>query len=219
MGLTSRDGIIPLYLRNDVGGPMARTVEDAVRVLEVIAGYDPADPITAMSRGKIPKSYLPFLDKNGLKGARIGVFRTFIESKTADVQVKALVEKAILDMKAAGAVIIDPFVIPDFEALTKDLWCDMFKSDVEAYFRTLGPRAPFKTLADIVKSGLYVPANERRLKQALADDEKENAKCLDLYHDPRDINSGRPSCRRWTKRKSTRSSIRPGAIRRAGWAI
>jgi Asp-tRNA(Asn)/Glu-tRNA(Gln) amidotransferase A subunit family amidase len=45
MGLTSRDGIIPLYLRNDIGGPMARTLEDAVRVLEVIAGYDPADPI------------------------------------------------------------------------------------------------------------------------------------------------------------------------------
>src|SRR5215813_6741182 len=55
MGLASRDGIIPLYLRNDIGGPMARTVEDAVRVLEVIAGYDPADPITKTSEGKIPK--------------------------------------------------------------------------------------------------------------------------------------------------------------------
>jgi Asp-tRNA(Asn)/Glu-tRNA(Gln) amidotransferase A subunit family amidase len=52
MGLTSRDGIIPLYLRNDVGGPMCRTVEDAVRVLDVIAGYDPADQITLHCRGK-----------------------------------------------------------------------------------------------------------------------------------------------------------------------
>ena len=57
MGLTSRDGIIPLYLRNDVGGPMARTVEDAARLLEAIAGYDPADPITKASEGKLPKSY------------------------------------------------------------------------------------------------------------------------------------------------------------------
>jgi|GEM_PF-28308 len=187
MGLTSRDGIIPLYLRNDVGGPMARTVEDAVRILEVIAGYDPADPVTERGRGKIPKSYLPFLDKNGLKGARIGVFRTFIESKTADAEVKALVEKAVADMKAAGAAVVDPFAIPDFEALTKNLWCDMFRTDVEAYFRTLGPRAPFKTLAEVVQSGLYVPANERRLKQALAADEKETAKCLDLYRDPRNI--------------------------------
>jgi len=73
MGLTSRDGIIPLYLRNDVGGPMARTVEDAARLLEVIAGYDPADPITKESEGKVPPSYTRFLDKNGLRGARIGV--------------------------------------------------------------------------------------------------------------------------------------------------
>jgi len=187
MGLTSRDGIAPLYLRNDVGGPIARTVEDAVRVLEVIAGYDPADPITAMGRGKVPKSYLPFLDKNGLKGARIGVFRTFIETKTADPQIKALVEKAVTDMKARGAEIVDPFVIPDFDALTKSLWCDMFKHDVEAYLASRGPTVPFHTLADIVKSGLYVPANERRLTQALTADEKETAGCLDLYSDPRNI--------------------------------
>src|SRR5215813_12884083 len=58
MGLTSRQGIIPLYLRNDIGGPMARTVEDAVRVLDAIAGYDPADPITERSEGQRPASYL-----------------------------------------------------------------------------------------------------------------------------------------------------------------
>ena len=187
MGLTSRDGIAPLYLRNDVGGPMARTVEDAVRVLEAIAGPDPADPITERSRGRIPKSYLPFLDKNGLKGARIGVFRTFVATKTADPQITALVEKAVADMKALGAEIVDPFVIPDFESLTKSLWCDMFKHDVEAYLASRGPAVPFHTLAAIVESGLYVPANERRLKQALAADEKETSACLDLYHDPRNI--------------------------------
>ncbi|MFN0124891.1 MAG: amidase, partial [Blastocatellia bacterium] len=73
MGLTSRDGIIPLFLRQDVGGPLARTLTDAVRVLEVIAGHDPADPVTKMSEGKIPKSYTQFLRKDGLKGARLGV--------------------------------------------------------------------------------------------------------------------------------------------------
>ncbi len=57
MGLTSRDGIIPLYSRNDIGGPLARTVEDAVKVLQVIAGYDPNDPITKLSDGKVPKDY------------------------------------------------------------------------------------------------------------------------------------------------------------------
>jgi Asp-tRNA(Asn)/Glu-tRNA(Gln) amidotransferase A subunit family amidase len=187
MGLTSRDGIVPLYLRNDVGGPMARTVEDAVRVFEVIAGPDPADPVTEACRGRVPGNYTQFLDKNGLKGTRIGVFRTFIDTPTADPQMKTLVERAVADMKAQGAEIIDPFVIPDFEALTKNLWCDMFKHDVDVYLASRGPGVPFKTLAEIVDSGLYLPSNGRRLKQALAADDKENASCLDLYHDPRDI--------------------------------
>jgi len=185
MGLTSRDGIVPLYLRNDIGGPLARTVEDAVRVLEVIAGTDPADPITETCRGRVPQNYTQFLDKDGLKGARIGVFRTFVDLPETDPQIKVLVEKAIADMKAQGAEIIDPFIIPDFEALTKDLWCDMFKHDVEQYLASRGPTVPFKILADIYKSGLYAPYIKERLEEALAVDEKQI--CLDLYHEPRDI--------------------------------
>ena len=65
MGLTSRDGIIPLYLRNDVGGPMARTVEDAARVLDAIAGPDPADPVTERGRGKVPKTIRPSSTRTG----------------------------------------------------------------------------------------------------------------------------------------------------------
>lgn len=187
MGLASRDGIIPLYLRNDVGGPMARTVEDAARILDAIAGPDPADPVTEHGRGKVPKSYTAFLDPNGLKGARIGVFRTYVDAPRGDPRIKALVEKAVEDMKTAGAVIVDPFTIPDFEPLTKNLWCDMFKRDVEAYLATLGPRAPFKTLSDIVASGKYVAANEQRLRQALASDPAQTDACLDLYSDPRNI--------------------------------
>jgi amidase len=187
MGLASRDGIVPLYLRNDVGGPMARTVEDAVRILQAIAGPDPADPVTESGRGRIPRDYAAFLDRNGLRGARLGVFRTFVDDPRGDPAIKALVEKAIADMKAEGAVIVDPFVIPDFEALTKGLWCDMFKGDVEAYLAALGPRAPFRTLADIVASGKYVAANERRLRQALEADGAPTPACLDLYHDPRNI--------------------------------
>jgi Asp-tRNA(Asn)/Glu-tRNA(Gln) amidotransferase A subunit family amidase len=57
IGLTSRDGIVPLYLRNDVGGPMCRTVKDAAKVLNVTVGCDPTDPATALSKGKAPKSY------------------------------------------------------------------------------------------------------------------------------------------------------------------
>lgn len=187
MGLTSRDGIIPLYLRNDIGGPMARTVEDAVKILEVIAGYDSADPITKACLGKVQENYSQFLDKNGLKGARIGVFRTFIDSPTIDPQVKALMEKAIDDMKSLGAVIIDPFVIPDFKELTKKLWCDMFRHDVNNYLASLGDKAPFENLAELFDSGLYSASIERRLKRALKAPAQEVPPCQDLYNEPRNI--------------------------------
>jgi amidase len=190
MGLTSRDGIIPLYLRNDVGGPMARTVEDAARLLEAIAGYDPADPITKASEGKIPKSYTETLDKNGLKGARIGVLRRYFETPNTDPQIKALVERAIQDLKAQGAEIVDPFEIPDYEQLTRNIWCDTFMYDVNNYLASLGEKAPYKNLDEIVKSGLYSPSAEARLKRALENKtrpEEMNPPCRDLYRDPRNI--------------------------------
>ena len=188
MGLTSRDGIIPLYLRNDVGGPMARTVEDAVRVLEVIAGYDPADPITKHSEGKVPNSYTQFLDRNGLKGARIGVFRKYIDTPTTDPQIKALTEKAITELKSLGAEIVDPFEIPEYDELIKNIWCDVFHHDVNNYLASLGENAPYKNLSEVVKSGLYSPYIETRLKRTLevnVPPEKREPPCLDLYNDPR----------------------------------
>jgi len=187
MGLTSRDGIVPLYLRNDVGGPMARTVEDAVRVLEVIAGYDPADPITKNCIDKVSDDYMRFLDKDGLKGARIGVFRFYTDKPTADAQVKALFEKAIEDMESQGAEIIDPFQIPNFEELTKELWCNTFRYDVNNYLSSLGDKAPYKSLAEIVDSGLYAPYIEKRLKRALKSPIEEEPACKDLYNEPRNI--------------------------------
>ncbi|HEY0801271.1 MAG TPA: amidase family protein, partial [Steroidobacteraceae bacterium] len=123
IGLTSRDGIIPLFLSADVGGPIVRSVEDAAAMLDAVAGFDPQDPITKNSEGHIPKTYKNFLDKNGLRGARLGVFRPYIDSTTTDPQIKALTEKAIQDLKAQGAKIVDPFVIPDFEELTKNIYC------------------------------------------------------------------------------------------------
>jgi amidase len=190
VGLTSRDGIIPLFVNNDVGGPMARTVEDAARVLEAVAGYDPADPVTKESEGKRPKNYTQFLDKNGLRGARIGVFRQYMETPTTDPQVKALTEKAIEDLKAQGAEIVDPFVIPEYEKLTKDIWCGDFQADVDHYLAMHGQNAPYKNIADIVASGLYLPYIENRLKDAVKPKEpggENGAPCLDTYHNERKI--------------------------------
>jgi Asp-tRNA(Asn)/Glu-tRNA(Gln) amidotransferase A subunit family amidase len=187
MGLTSRDGIIPLYLRNDIGGPMARTVEDAARILQIIAGYDPADPVTEHCISRIPEDYTLDLRKDGLEGAKIGVFRYYTEKPATDPQIKELFEKAIENMKVLGAEIIDPFTIPDFEPLTKNIWCDMFKHDVNNYLRSLGERAPFKNLTEIVESGLYSSYIERRLKRALEAPSQEKPMCQDLYSEPRNI--------------------------------
>jgi Asp-tRNA(Asn)/Glu-tRNA(Gln) amidotransferase A subunit family amidase len=71
MGLTSRDGIVPLYLDRDIGGPLARSVADAVAVLDVIAGPDPADPVTEGAAEQMAEHYSDHLREDGLSGARI----------------------------------------------------------------------------------------------------------------------------------------------------
>ena len=189
MGLTSRDGIAPLYLRNDVGGPMARTVEDATRILEVIAGYDPADSLTRHSEGKVPKSYLPYLDKKGLQGTRIGVLRA-LSDKDPDPQVKALFEQSLLDLKKGGAILVDPFEVADFDSLRKDQWCSVFQHDIDAYLASLGENIPVKNLAEIVASGKYALYIENILKNHLKNHfaiEEEATTCTDAYHDTRRI--------------------------------
>ncbi|WP_276496439.1 amidase family protein [Pontibacter litorisediminis] len=189
LGLTSRAGIVPLYLRNDVGGPMARTVEDATRVLELIAGYDPADPLTAHSRGKVPQNYQQYLKKDGLKGARIGVLRQLSE-KDPDPQVKALFEQAIADLRALGAVVVDSLEIADFDSLRQDQWCDMFRQDLNDYLASQGPDVPVKSLDEVIASGKYAPYIEENLKyfqQHQFEEKGDSHTCGDAYNDPRRI--------------------------------
>ena len=103
-------------------GPMARTVTDLATVLDVIAGYDPESPDTAFSIGHVPDSYTRFLDRDGLKGARIGILREpmgyFSEPQSEDFKtVTGVFDKAVAELKAAGAVVIDPISIPHLNAL------------------------------------------------------------------------------------------------------
>jgi Asp-tRNA(Asn)/Glu-tRNA(Gln) amidotransferase A subunit family amidase len=190
IGLTSRDGIIPLFLGADVGGPIVRTVEDAAALLDVVAGYDPQDPVTQNSAGHIPKSYRTFLDRRGLRRARIGVFRAYLDAPTGDPQIKALTEKAILDLEAQGAKIVDPFEIPNFEALTKNIFCGDFQSDLNGYLAKHGQGATYKSLAEIIESGLYLPYIEGRLKSTAAakpDSEDDRTACPDVYHNEKKL--------------------------------
>ncbi|WP_338876074.1 amidase [Spirosoma sp. SC4-14] len=153
LGLVSRYGIIPLYSRNDVGGPMCRTVDDAVRLLEVTAGYDPHDPITQNSQGKVPKNYRQFLRKDGLKGARIGVLRQLTE-KNIHPEIKQLFEQAIANLTRMGAQVVD-VTIPDFDSLRANQSCAEFRTDIENYLQTFVKRDTLKTLEDIIRVGGY----------------------------------------------------------------
>jgi Asp-tRNA(Asn)/Glu-tRNA(Gln) amidotransferase A subunit family amidase len=169
MGLTSRDGIVPLYLNRDIGGPMARTVADAVAIFDVIAGYDPADPVTAESQGKMPAGgYMQFLVKDGLQGARIGVVRQLIAA-TADPEIVKLFEQALADMRKYGAQIVDPVRIPEHDEVPLgERFCNRFKYDINDYLASLGPKAPVKNLDEILASRKFHPSIEKRMLDAQA---------------------------------------------------
>ncbi|MDW7761323.1 MAG: amidase family protein [Acidobacteriota bacterium] len=189
LGLVSRSGIVPLYLRNDVVGPMCRTVEDAVRVLDVIAGYDPADPLTKHSDGKIPESYSRFLDKDGLKGARIGVFRTLSE-KDADPEISRLFDQALADMEGLGAVIVDPVEVENFETLRRDQWCPTFRDDLETFLATYVKKDTPKTLEDVIRAGTkseYVKTRMGAFAEKKGRWEDPDIECGDAYSDVKRI--------------------------------
>lgn len=122
-GLVSRSGVYAGWPSiNGSLGPMARSVTDLAKLLDIMAGYDPDDPITARGVGQIKDSFTKFLDKNGLKGARIGILR---ESMGYDAEpgsedfnkIGEVFDKAVADLKTAGAEVVDPIVIPELKSL------------------------------------------------------------------------------------------------------
>ncbi|HVC19063.1 MAG TPA: amidase family protein [Vicinamibacterales bacterium] len=171
MGLTSRAGIVPLDLLADVGGPMARTVADAVAVFQVIVGYDPDDPATDAARGRPIPDYSKSLVRDGLRGARIGVLRQAWKADTADPEVMAVFQKALDDMRRGGATIIDPATVIGLDAIHRDRSagpCMGFKYDINRYLAAQGDRVPVHSLAEIIKSGLFHPSIALRLERAEA---------------------------------------------------
>jgi Asp-tRNA(Asn)/Glu-tRNA(Gln) amidotransferase A subunit family amidase len=169
MGLTSRDGIIPLYLDHDIGGPIARSVTDAVAVFDVIVGFDEADPVTADSVEHRASSYLGHLDATALRGARLGVMRQWSNREGADIEVLERFAEALQDLERAGAVLVDPVTIPEMDALREDgLWCPRFKWDLNRYLESLGPDAPYSSLDEILASGQFHPQIRPRMEYAQA---------------------------------------------------
>lgn len=192
MGLTSRDGIIPLFLNRDVGGPMARTMADAVAIFDVIAGYDPADPVTAAAQGKRPDSYLRFLDRNGLRGARVGALRQLFMGPDSDPDIIRLLERALADMKKQGAEIVEGIDVPEIAVISPaKLFCNRFKYDINGYLARLGPQAPVTTFDEILASQKFHPSIEKRMLDAASEPPPdENASCQEADENGRRLAQG-----------------------------
>ncbi|MCU0538090.1 MAG: amidase family protein [Hydrococcus sp. Prado102] len=165
IGLSSRSGIIPLALSQDTGGPMTRTVTDAALTLDVTVGFDPDDPITALSRGNIPDSYADSLTANGLQGARIGVVRELfgLDTDPESAKVNRIIDGAIAQMESQGATVVD-VSIPNLEQILSypSLSGFEFRDNLNDYLAS-EPNAPYRTLQEIIDSGLYLPDFEETL--------------------------------------------------------
>jgi amidase len=150
LGMVSRAGIIPIAHSQDTAGPMCRTVTDAAILLAALTGIDARDPITKASAGKAINDYSKVFDRDGLRGARIGVQR---KSHGFNDAVDKLMHDSIDVVKRLGATVIDPADIPtqgkfddsEFEVLLYE-----FKADLNKYLASLGPSAPVKSLKEII---------------------------------------------------------------------
>jgi Asp-tRNA(Asn)/Glu-tRNA(Gln) amidotransferase A subunit family amidase len=168
MGLTSRAGVFPLNLRADVAGPMARTLEDAVKIFQVIVGEDPRDPATAAAKGHAVPDYSKSLDRNGLKGAVIGVLHEAYERDSTDPEILQIFTAALEDLRRAGATVIDPAKVEGLEIKreTNPIQCMGFKYDLNHFLADRQGQVPMADLAAILKSGKFHPSTQKRLEDS-----------------------------------------------------
>jgi amidase len=149
LGLLSRTGIIPIAHSQDTAGPMARTVADAAAMLSAMTGIDSRDAAMKASQGKVEKDYTRSLDRDGLRGARIGVARKYFGFND---HVDKIMNNLIAEIKKLGAVVVDPADIPttgkfddsEFEVLLYE-----FKADLNAYLAARGARV--RSLKDLIE--------------------------------------------------------------------
>ena len=190
-GLVSRSGIYAGWPAiNGSLGPMARSGADLAKLLDGMVGYDPDDPLTAHGLGHVPKSYAALLDSNALKGARIGILRESMgyaaEPGSDDFKkVTEVFDKAVDELRAAGAVIVDPVVIPDLQALLAKR-AGSTEDDEQAFreYFAGSAAAPFASRREAMASPLFARvlkgARDRWLKAPAAGAHCEYLKAREL---------------------------------------
>lgn len=151
VGLIGRSGIIPISHSQDTAGPMARTVSDAAIMLGALTGIDSSDAVTKTSTGKSFTDYTQFLNKDGLRGARLGIARKYFGFNDL---VDKLMNDQIAEMKKMGAVIVDPADIPtsgQFDNTELEVLLYEFKADLNSYLGRLGPSSPVHSLKEVIE--------------------------------------------------------------------
>jgi Asp-tRNA(Asn)/Glu-tRNA(Gln) amidotransferase A subunit family amidase len=170
LGLVSRYGVIPYSFTQDVAGPMARTVTDATKMLNVLTGFDPGDLATAWSVGNIQKDYTKNLKKDGLKGKRIGILRSFFGKDAIHQEVNAVTNKAIEDCARLGATMVE-LDTPDIDSgkIAGDISVHLYdlRPDLDSYLGDPKNNTPVKSLEQIIASGKFHPGIEKNIKEAM----------------------------------------------------
>lgn len=164
VGLISRSGIVPISHVQDTAGPMARTVEDVAVLLGALAGLDDKDPATWGSEGRSHADYTGFLDKDGLKGVRLGIARSTYER--LDKERLALMGPAEQALKDAGAETVDVTVGPTPPWTVSSLVYE-FKPALNAYLSRLSPQVPVHSLRELIEFNNREPYRMLRYGQTL----------------------------------------------------
>ena len=161
--LVSRHGMMPANPTTDTMGPMTRTVADAAILLDAIAGYDPADPVTARSAGRVPESYASGLRADALAGARIGVVREPMDPRVDPAsegfrQVRERIDAAVAVLRRLGAEVIDSVRIEGVAEINSVFGSNVHETEeaTDAYLAE-HPGAPLRTLRAILLSGQVTP--------------------------------------------------------------
>lgn len=167
-GLVSRAGLIPVAESQDVAGPLTCTVADAARVLNVIAGFDEADPATAHAVGQQPACYVTAMTGSTLVGARIGVMHSLFGQGDEHHEVNAAMGRALDAMRDAGAVCVDIHdeKVDSAQIIKRlDIQKWEFKEQFNSYLEQRGDAA-IHTLGDLIDSNNFHPAIKAFLIEA-----------------------------------------------------
>jgi amidase len=147
LGLVSRSGVIPIAHSQDTAGPMTRTVADSAILLGVLVGIDSEDAITSQA-AKGEKDYTKYLQKDGLRGMRIGVARQFFGR---NAKIDKVIEPHLQVLKDGGAILVDVEFpkLRDFGDAEYEVLLYEFKADLNKYLEGRGSR--YRTLKDLIE--------------------------------------------------------------------